>query len=259
MVELAYTAVSNTAAREGLRVRIPLRARTADGLRSAPTAVGQRRQRAARAGVVAQVLDRHGERHRPVGRSWSRVPGRFGRSATPQQVLERGRGQRGRARPEAAVDRLGHLGDRPVGRVGRRAARAAPTSRPGRSAPRHIPARVGRSWVVTMARACRGQASGGSCSNQTSRVERIPVRGELVAEARLDRAEVLADDDGRRPGALEGDQLEQLAAARSARRRRRPGAPPSGTQNRRVSPITWSMRRPPPARSDARRRSASGR
>ena len=90
-------------------------------------------------------------------------------------------------------------------------------------------------------------------------VREHPLFRQPLAHARLDGAQVLADDERLRALALERDDGQQLVGAASGRRCRpwRPSA--RGIQNRRNSPITWSMRRPPACRSIARMVSMNGR
>ena len=187
-----------------------------------------------------------GQGHRPVRALVVGGAGEVGALLHPEEVLERGERQRGRAAAEAAVDL-------DVDVVGRARSSSGPTRRSrrariagGASVPRHIPARVGRSWVVTMASDWAGHASGGLVLEPHDLGGQDPPAVELVAEPLLDGAEVLADDERPRRGRSRGRRARAARARRSARRRRRPASPPSGTQNRRVSPITWSMRSPPP-------------
>ena len=104
---------------------------------------------------------------------------------------------------------------------------------------------VGRSWVVTL-----DSASSGKCARRRRLEVEQPVRQHALlvqplAHARLDGAEVLADDERARPLALQRDDRHQLVGARAhvAAALRRPSA--RGIQNSRNRPITWSMRRPP--------------
>ena len=254
MVELAYTAVSNTAARKGMRVQIPLRAQARSRTGVPPPGP---RACEGRGDRVCTSSTGSGRARDQFGRSASTVPGTLGRSTTPS-----------RSSRVAATSIAG------LAPIRRWVASATPgTSRgsgPGTNRARrsHIAAgpidpgpHAGQRRQVV--RGHHGERLAGPLLGRRVLEPDEPGREdaglvELLAEARLDGAEVLADDHRGRASALQGDELQQVAP-READVDPVSGAPPSGTQKSLDRPITWSMRSPPPRTIDARRRSASGR
>ena len=82
---------------------------------------------------------------------------------------------------------------------------------------------------------------------------------QRLAVARLDRAEILARRPPRRRGRSPGPRAPAAHGRESGRTPHRPGSRRLGPRTAGTSPITWSMRRPPPLTIAARRISASGR
>ena len=173
--------------------------------------------------VAGQVLDRHRQRQRPVrpvgGAGHVRPPlaRRRRRPGWPTAAGDGACGQQPVRRSTASLDR----------RAVRHAAAGAPAATSGRarssssvpvpcsrcsstSAPVHSPATVGRSWVVTAAIASAGQSRRVVVLEPEQPVGQDPVLGQRLADAVLDRAEVLADDERLRPVALQRDDVEQV-------------------------------------------------
>ena len=268
--QVSATSGLGTMARAGAFARGPdglvTPSRAACGVRRGP-----RRPRAAVVG--GQVVDRDGEGGRPVRalRRW--CPGRWAGAARRRGPRASPSDER-RAAPRRAAGGRRRPRRRPVrrrrarrGARGGRARSAVASGGVGRpsaassasSAPVHTPASVGRSWVVTIASALRRVALGRlvlephDAGGQHRRVGRAR-RGAPARRCRGPRRR-----PRRRPGRSRGPGPRAARGRRSARRRRRPARRPSGTQNSRVRPITWSTRRPPPPAIAARSSSASGR
>ena len=88
--------------------------------------------------------------------------------------------------------------------------------------------------MLTAPRACAGQAAGRSAWNHHTLYDRTLRSASSSADARLDRAEVLADHERAGPVGFQGHDVEQVVVgvAHVAPRRRawrRPGSSTAGT------------------------------
>ena len=107
-----------------------------------------------------------------------------------------------------------------------------------RSAPVHVPATVGRSWVVTPAKACCGYRAGLDALEEREAGRQQAAAAELVADAGRHGAKVLADDH--RAGAMRLRAPRSRAALRCGIGHRRLATDrwPDGTHHSRKRPST---------------------
>ena len=222
-------------------------------------------------GVGHQLLQGHGQGDRPVGPLVDGA-GHVGPLRHGQRRRRGWRSAAGTAPAQGAVGgghglvRRGVVGHaRPVLQPAGTWPRWPPRWAPGpsrrwssRSEPVHRPATVGRSWVVTAARACSGYSRRRPVLEPQQPVGQDVAGGQLAPGPRPPPCRGPRPRRRRRPGGSPGRRCRAGRRPGSARRRRRWRARPRGIQHRRKRPITWSRRRPPAWRRAARIVSTKG-
>ena len=260
---MADAADSKSAVRKGVWVRVPPRARQVLAVRSSPALDRSGRGQHAGQGVgpLGAVSPRSatGRASSQLG-CWSTVPGRLGRSSTPTASS---RVATTRSLPAPASAPWAATGDRPsvrrrvrggvAGQAGQPLAEQRSPSGSGADrhgacpglgvVPLHSPATVGRSWVVSDARLSGRPVRRRVVLEPAHPVAvRRPARTMASRTSRLDGAQVLAHQHRPGPGRLHQRQVQQLGSRTGTRSLPPAGSAPGGIQNRRNSPMTWSMR-----------------